>query len=270
MSLRIQNNVEAFQAHRRLSDSANKMAKSMERLSSGYRINRGGDDAAGLGISERMRAQARGLGQAQRNIQDGISLVQTAEGNLNEVHSMLQRVRELAVQYKNGSLSTSDRTAIQSEVNQLASEIERIGGQSEFNGIKLMNSVSTITFQVGSNDTDQISVSTIVLTGTSGVGASYFSLSATGTQDIAEIDTAINNVSAFRATLGAVQNRLENSLNAAGAYQENLVAAESRIRDVDMAAEMVSYTKYSILAQAGQSMLAQANQSPSQVLSLLR
>jgi flagellin len=270
MSLRIQNNVEAFQAHRRLLDSSNKMAKSMERLSSGFRINRGGDDAAGLGISERMRAQARGLGQAQRNIQDGISMMQTAEGNLNEVHSMLQRVRELAVQYKNGSLSASDRTAIQSEVNQLASEIERIGGQSEFNSIKLLNSASTVTFQVGANDSDQIGVGLIQLTGTNGVGTSFFTLSTTGTSDLQEIDTAINNVSAFRATLGAVQNRLENSLNSAGAYQENLVAAESRIRDVDMAQEMVNYTKYSILAQAGQSMLAQANQSPQSVLQLLR
>ena len=270
MALRIQNNVEAFGAHRRLVDSSTRMAKSMERLSSGFRINRGGDDAAGLGISERMRAQSRGLAQAQRNIQDGISLVQTAEGNLNEVHAMLQRVRELAVQYKNGSLSATDRTAIQNEVNQLASEIERIGGQAEFNGIKLMNAASTVTFQVGSNDTDQISVALVQLTGASGVGTSYFQLTTTGTTDLSEIDTAINNVSSFRATLGGVQNRLEHSLQAAGAYQENLVAAESRIRDVDMAAEMVTYTKYSILAQAGQAMLAQANQSPAQVLSLLQ
>src|SRR3712207_90329 len=169
MSLRIQNNVNAFQAHRRLVDSSAKMAKSMERLSSGYRINRGGDDAAGLGISERMRAQSRGLGQAQRNIQDGISLVNTAEGNLNEVHAMLQRIRELAVQFKSGALSTNDRTAIQSEVNQLASEIERIGGQSQFNSIKLLDNTATVSFQVGSNDTDVINVSMLQLTGTSGV-----------------------------------------------------------------------------------------------------
>jgi flagellin len=246
------------------------MAKSMERLSSGYRINRGGDDAAGLGISERMRAQSRGLGQAQRNIQDGISMVQTTEGNLDEVHSMLQRVRELAVQFKSGSLSATDRAAITAEVSQLASEIERIGAQSEFNGIKLLNAASTVTFQVGANDTDTITVGLVQLTGNSGVGVSYFTLATTGTQDISEIDTAINNVSSFRATLGAVQNRLEHSLAAAGTYQENLVAAESRIRDVDMAAEMVNYTKYSILAQAGQSMLAQANQSPQSVLQLLR
>ena len=272
MSLRIQNNVNAFQAHRRLVDSSDKMAKSMERLSSGYRINRGGDDAAGLGISERMRAQARGLGQAQRNIQDGLSLVNTAEGNLSEVHAMLQRVRELAVQYKSGSLSSNDRTAIQSEVNQLASEIERIGGQSQFNSIKLLDNTATVSFQVGANDTDVIKVNMLQLTSTNGVGTNYAQLSTTalGVSDLEEIDTAINNVATFRATLGAVSNRLEHSLQAAGAYQENLVAAESRIRDVDMAQEMVQYTKYSILAQAGQAMLAQANQAPQSVLQLLQ
>jgi flagellin len=268
MSLRIQNNVNAFQAHRRLVDSSANMSKSMERLSSGFRINRGGDDAAGLGISERMRAQSRGLGQAQRNIQDGISMVQTAEGNLNEVHAMLQRVRELAVQFKSGTLSASDRAAITAEVQQLASEVERIGTQSEFNGIKLLNASAAVTFQVGANDTDQIGVTMQSLG--SLVGAAYWSLTATGTQDISEIDAAINSVSTFRGTLGAVQNRLDHSLQAAGAYQENLVAAESRIRDVDMAQEMVRYTKFSILAQAGQSMLAQANQAPQQVLSLLQ
>ena len=249
MSLRIQNNVNAFQAHRRLVDSSTKMAKSMERLASGYRINRGGDDAAGLGISERMRAQSRGLGQAQRNIQDGISLVQTAEGNLNEVHAMLQRVRELAVQYKNGSLSSTDREAIQSEVTQLANEISRIGGSAQFNGIRLLDNGDTVSFQVGSQDGDSIAVSMMSLG--SSVGASYATLSLTDAEDIKQIDDAINAVSAQRATLGGIQNRLEHSLQAAGAYQENLIAAESRIRDVDMAAEMVQYTKYSILAQAG-------------------
>ncbi len=268
MALRIQNNVEAFGAHRRLVDSSTKMAKSMERLSSGYRINRGGDDAAGLGISERMRAQSRGLGQAQRNIQDGISLVQTAEGNLNEVHAMLQRVRELAVQYRNGSLSTTDRTAIQGEVTQLANEIERIGSSAQFNGIKLLETGNTVSFQVGSQDGDTIAVAMISLGGA--VGPSYATLSLTDAADITQIDDAINAVSAQRATLGGIQNRLEHSLSSAGAYQENLVAAESRIRDVDMASEMVQYTKYSILSQAGQAMLAQANQAPSSVLSLLQ
>jgi flagellin len=268
MALRIQNNVEAFGAHRRLLESSTRMAKSMERLSSGFRINRGGDDAAGLGISERMRAQARGLGQAQRNIQDGISLVQTAEGNLNEVHAMLQRVRELAVQYKNGALSTTDRTAIQNEVTQLANEVERLGSTAQFNGIKLLDNTNTVSFQVGAQDSDTIAVAMVSLGAQ--VGASYSTLSATGTQDITEIDNAINAVSAQRAVLGGIQNRLEHSLSAAGAYQENLVAAESRIRDVDMAAEMVEYTKYSILAQAGQAMLAQANQAPAQVMALLQ
>ena len=269
MALRIQNNVEAFGAHRRLVESSTKMAKSMERLSSGFRINRGGDDAAGLGISERMRAQSRGLAQAQRNIQDGISLVQTAEGNLNEVHAMLQRVRELAVQYRNGSLSTTDRTAIQGEVTQLANEIERIGTSAQFNGIKLLSSsTQTVSFQVGAQDGDVIAVSMISI-GES-VGASYSTLSLTDAADITQIDNAINAISAQRATLGGIQNRLEHSLSAAGTYQENLVAAESRIRDVDMASEMVEYTKYSILSQAGQAMLAQANQAPASVLQLLQ
>ena len=267
MSLRIQNNVNAFQAHRRLVDSSAKMAKSMERLSSGYRINRGGDDAAGLGISERMRAQSRGLGQAQRNTQDGLSLVNTAEGNLNEVHAMLQRIRELAVQYKNGSLSTTDRDAIQAEVSQLASEIGRIGAQSQFNGINLLNSTATVTFQVGANDTDTITFQLLDLDAT--LGTTYVTLTTANASDIGEIDNAINQVAGFRARLGAVSNRLEHSLQAAGAYQENLIAAESRIRDVDMAQEMVTYTKFSILAQAGQSMLAQANSAPQSVLQLL-
>src|ERR687884_353142 len=152
MSLRIQNNVEAFNAHRNLSATEGGLARSMERLSSGYRINRAADDAAGLAISERLRGQVNGLGQASRNAQDAVSLVQTAEGSLDEVHAMLQRVRELAVQYKNGTLSTEDRTAIQSEVNQLASEIERIGSSVEFNGIKLLNASNTVSFQVGAKD----------------------------------------------------------------------------------------------------------------------
>src|ERR687886_523952 len=153
MSLRIQNNVEAFNAHRNLSGTEKGLARSMERLSSGYRINRAADDAAGLAISERLRGQINGLDQSQRNAQDAVSLVQTAEGSLTEVHAMLQRVRELAVQYKNGSLSANDRTAIQSEVNQLASEIERIGSAAEFNGIKLLTTANnTITFQVGAED----------------------------------------------------------------------------------------------------------------------
>jgi flagellin len=268
MSLRINSNVEAFNAHRQLVGTSARVAKSMERLSSGLRINRAADDAAGLAISERLRAQSTGLGQAQRNTQDAVSLVQTAEGALNEVHSMLQRIRELAVEYKNGSLSSNDQVAIQSEVNQLASEIERIGTSSDFNGIKLLNSASTISFQVGANDGEVIAVATISLG--SAVTANYNALTTTGTTDISEIDAAISAVSTQRATFGAVQNRLEHTLNNLATYQENLIASESRIRDVDMASEMVEFTKQQILQQAGTSMLAQANQSPQSVLSLLR
>src|SRR5690242_20465093 len=156
MSLRIQTNIAAFDAERNLSATSNRMQKSMARLSSGYRINTAADDAAGLAISEKLRAQIGGLNQAGRNVSDAVSLVQTAEGQLNEVHSMLQRVRELAVQYRNGTLSTTDRTAIQSEINQLASEIERIGTSAQFNGIPLLNGQVTVTFQVGANDGEDI------------------------------------------------------------------------------------------------------------------
>jgi flagellin len=268
MSLRIQNNVEAFNAHRNLSATEDRLATSMERLSSGYRINRAADDAAGLAISERLRGQIGGLDQAQRNAQDAVSLVQTAEGSLTEVHSMLQRIRDLAVQYKNGSLSANDRTAIQSEVNQLASEIERIGSTAQFNGINLLNAAQTVSFQVGSQDGQAITVSLVSLG--SSVGTSYYQLSAAGTSDIAEIDTAIDVVSSQRSTFGAVENRLGYTLENAAIYEENLTASESRIRDVDMASEMVNFTKLQILQQAGTSMLAQANTSSQGVLTLLR
>ena len=265
MSLRINNNVEAFNAHRQLVATSDRASKSMERLSSGYRINRAADDAAGLAISEKLRGQIRGLSQAQRNAQDGVSLVQTAEGSLNEVHSMLQRVRELAVQYSNGTLSTSDKAAITAEAAQLQSEIERIGTTTNFNGIKLLDgSASTVSFQVGANDNDQITVTTESLGGKVG----SIDVSATGA--ISAIDAAIQNVSTLRSTFGAVQNRLEHTLNNISTYQENLTASESRIRDVDMASEMVEFSKDQILQQAGTSMLAQANQAPQAVLSLLR
>jgi flagellin len=268
MSLRIQNNIAAFDAERNLNATSNRLQQSMARLSSGYRINTAADDAAGLAISEKLRAQIGGLAQANSNAQDGISLVQTAEGSLNEVHSMLQRVRDLAVQYKNGTLSTDDRNAIQSEVNQLGSEIQRIGNSAAFNGISLLAASAAITFQIGANDGDSITVSTISLG--AAVGSSVFSLSASGTTDISEIDAAINAVSAQRATFGAVQNRLEHTINNLSTYQENLTASESQIRDVDMASEMVEFTKDQILQQAGTSMLSQANQLPNSVLSLLR
>ncbi len=268
MSLRINTNVEAFNAHRQLSGTSEKLGKAMERLSSGYRINRAADDAAGLAITEKLRGQIGGLEQAQRNAQDAISLVQTAEGNLQEVHSMLQRVRELAVQYKNGALSNQDRSAIQSEVNMLASEVERIGASAQFNGIKLLSTAANITFQVGAADGEVITVSTISLG--QGVPAAAFQLSANGPTDIGEIDAAIDAISAQRAQFGAVQNRLEHTLSNLAVYNENLMASESRIRDVDMAAEMVNFTKLQILQQSGTAMLAQANQTPQSVLQLLK
>ncbi|WP_205696146.1 flagellin [Conexibacter sp. SYSU D00693] len=265
MSLRINNNIEAFSAHRSLAKSTAALTKSMEKLSTGSRINRAGDDAAGLGISEKMRGQINGLAQAQRNAQDGISLVQTAEGNLDEVHSMLQRVRELAVQYKNGTTGAGT-AAIQSEVNQLVSEIDRIATSANFNGVNLLSAAGTVTFQVGANDSDTITVGTVNLSTT--IGTAYSTLSSATI--LADVDTAINAVSNTRASFGAVQNRLEHALGATATYHENLVSAESRIRDVDMAQEMVTMTKNQILTQAGQAMLAQANQAPQSVLSLLR
>ena len=278
MGLRIQNNVEAFNAHRQLTGTAAKAAKAMEKLSSGYRVNRAADDAAGLAISEKMRAQIGGLAQAQRNAQDAVSLVQTGEGALNEVHSMLQRVRDLKVQYSSGVLSDEDKRAIAAEVQQLGKEVSDIAGKTEFNGLKLLDGQS-FTFTVGANSADTVAIATVALSGTAGVKdladiGSASSLdnasAALNSLDVDEIDTMIKNVSTARSTFGAVQNRLEHRLNNLATYQENLVASESRIRDVDMASEMVNFTKLQILQQAGTSMLAQANQAPQGVLSLLR
>ena len=284
MGLRIQNNVEAFNAHRQLTGTAAKAAKAMEKLSSGYRVNRAADDAAGLAISEKMRGQIGGLAQAQRNAQDAVSLVQTGEGALNEVHSMLQRIRDLKVQYSNGTLETSDKQAISAEVQQLGKEISDITTKTEFNGIKLLTA-GTVDFQVGAESADTITLTktdmaaaigtagTGGLSGITDIGAAT-SVAAADTAfsalTIDTIDEAIKNVSNARAAFGAVQNRLEHRLNNLATYQENLVASESRIRDVDMASEMVNFTKLGILQQAGTSMLAQANQAPQSVLSLLR
>ena len=262
MGLRIQNNVEAFNAHRQLTGTASKAAKAMEKLSSGYRINKAADDAAGLAISEKMRAQISGLAQSQRNAQDGVSLVQTAEGSLSEVHSMLNRLRELKVQYDNGTLSTDDKTAISNEATALTNEITAIGTETKFNGSALLTG-STFDFVVGAEGEK---ISTTAVTLSTDVGT----IDITASGGLATIDTAIKNVSTIRGDLGAAQNRLEHRLNNLATYQENLVASESRIRDVDMAAEMVNFTKLQILQQAGTSMLAQANQAPQSVLSLLR
>jgi flagellin len=281
MGLRIQNNIEAFNAHRNLTTTANAAAKSMERLSSGYRINRAADDAAGLAISEKMRGQIGGLDQAQRNAQDGVSLVQTGEGALNEVHSMLQRVRELKVQHDNQTLNDSDKAAIVGEVVALQSEIKDIQKNTSFNGIKLLDGTGgnsgTVTLQVGANSGETIDVKATNILSGAGMGAISAMTSASGSAagtfgalKIDDIDKAIGEVSDRRAAFGAVQNRLEHRLNNLATYQENLTASESRVRDVDMAKEMVNFSKYQILQQAGTSMLAQANQSPQGVLSLLR
>lgn len=267
MSLRINTNVEAFNAHRNLSGTSDKIAKSMERLSSGLRINRASDDAAGLAISEKMRGQIGGLDQAKRNAQDGISLVQTAEGSLTEVHSILQRVRSLAVQYQNGTVGTDDKAAIDAEVSQLATELGAIGTRSDFNGTKLLNASATVTFQVGANDSETTTVSLVSLGSKLGSVAGATTLSG---MTLSSIDAAIKSVSQTRADFGAVQNRLEHTLNSLSVTQENMTASESRIRDVDMAQEMVSLTKNQVLSQAGTAILSQANQASQGVLSLLR
>ena len=286
MGLRIQNNVEAFNAHRQLTGTASKAAKAMEKLASGYRVNRAADDAAGLAISEKMRGQIGGLAQAQRNAQDAVSLVQTGEGALNEVHSMLQRVRDLKVQYSNGTLETADKQAISAEVQQLGKEISDITTKTEFNGIKLLTA-GTVAFQVGAESADTITLTKTEMSGAIGsagtggldeimdIGAATSvaaadTLFGSASMSLDVIDEAIKNVSNARSTFGAIQNRLEHRLNNLSTYQENLVASESRIRDVDMAQEMVNFTKLGILQQAGTSMLAQANQAPQNVLSLLR
>jgi flagellin len=274
MGLRIQNNVEAFNAHRNLTQVSSKASKAMEKLSSGYRINRAADDAAGLAISEKMRAQIGGIDQSQRNAQDGISLVQTAEGSLSEVTSMLQRVRDLKVQFSNGTLSQDDKDAIATEMGQLATEIKDISTQTKFNGISLLDGTG-VTFQVGAATGESITTTGFNLSGATGASAVVNVSGATASAAVSsltldQIDNAIKVVSTARAGFGAIQNRLEHRLNNLATYQENLVASESRIRDVDMAAEMVNFTKLQILQQAGTSMLAQANQAPQGVLSLLR
>ncbi len=270
MSLRINTNVEAFNAHRQLQRTQGDMSKAIEKLSSGLRINRAADDAAGLAISEKLRAQVRGLAQATRNAQDGVSLVQTAEGALNEIHSIVQRVRELAVQFANGTLSAADKAAITVEVSQLSAEIGRIASSTTFNNIPLLQGPGTITFQVGANSGESISISAVRLLdgATPIIDAGIFNWAPDVAID--RVNAALSSVADARASLGAVQNRLEHSINNLGVYQENLAASESRIRDVDMASEMVNMTRLQILSQSGTSMLAQANQAPNSVLSLIQ
>ncbi|KGX93954.1 flagellin [Pontibacillus halophilus JSM 076056 = DSM 19796] len=335
--MRINHNIAALNTHNQLNQANNANSKSMEKLSSGLRINRAGDDAAGLAISEKMRGQIRGLEQAERNAQDGISMIQTAEGAMNETHSILQRMRELAVQSSNDTNTTEDRAELQKEVDQLASEITRIGDNTEFNTKNLLDGSFTGKFQIGANEGQNLELSvndmrsdalqvgkaytsdnaagtlvgqdgsTVIATwksstdATSNIAGYYtgdgststaaeleleasaaladgnkgalgidISSQASADKAVTTINTAIETVSAERSKLGANQNRLEHTINNLSTSSENLTAAESRIRDVDMAAEIMNQTKQSILSQASQSMLAKANQNPQNVLQLLR
>ncbi len=274
----IQHNMTSANTNRQLGITTGNLAKSSEKLSSGYRINRAGDDAAGLSISEKMRGQIRGLDQASQNAQDGISMIQTAEGALNEVHSIIQRVRELTVQAANDTNVSVDRGAISKEITQLASEIDRIGGSTEFNTQKLLTSNKDYKFQVGANSGQnnitvamkEVTSTVLGINGVSGVISGSSASSDDITAEIEKVNTALETVSGWRSDLGSVQNRLEHTIANADNTSENLQASESRIRDVNMAKEMVKYSKDNILQQAAQSMLAQANQSTQGVLSLLR
>ncbi|MNB76730.1 Flagellin [compost metagenome] len=270
MGMFINTNVGAINANRNLSFNNTQMSKTMEKLSSGYRINRAADDAAGLAISEKMIYQVNGLNQAQRNAQDGISLLQTAEGDLTEVHSMLQRMNTLANQSANGTYQDEDRANLQKEVNQLVKEIDRITGNSNFNGVSLLKSASTVNFQIGVTSGESLTVS-LSSNKASALGISGLSISTASKAGsaLALIKSAISKVSTNRANLGAYQNRLEHTINSLGVTSENLSAANSRIKDADMATEMTSFTKNQILVQAGTAMLAQANSAPQAVLKLL-
>lgn len=269
----INHNLNAMNAHRQMGINLGSTAKATEKLSSGLRINRAGDDAAGLAISEKMRGQIRGLDQASRNAQDGISLIQTAEGALNETHSILQRMRELAVQSTNDTNVSVDRENLQKEIGELQNEINRIASQTQFNTKNLLTgSASGMVFQIGANK-DQIMTLTIGAMDTSTLGVKSIDISKSAKSISSMIDTineAINTVSSERAKLGANQNRLEHTIANLDNSSENLQAAESRVRDVDMAKEMMNFSKSNILQQAAQAMLAQANNAPQGVLQLLR
>lgn len=269
----VQHNMTAMNSNRQLGITTSAQAKSSEKLSSGYRINRAGDDAAGLTISEKMRSQVRGLNKASSNAQDGVSLIQVAEGALAETHSILQRMNELATQAANDTNTTLDRNAIKKELDQLSSEITRIQSTTQFNTMNLLDGKFTgKQLQVGSLSGQKITISISNMSASSlkvqssNLVVSTFSKAGKAME---RIQKAINSVSEMRSTLGALQNRLEHTIANLDNISENTQAAESRLRDTDMAEEMVEYSKNNILAQAGQSMLAQANQSTQGVLSLL-
>ena len=284
--MRIQHNITALNSYNKLNTNNSNVAKNLEKLSSGYKINRAGDDAAGLAISEKMRAQITGLETASKNAEDAVSLVQTAEGALTEVHSMLNRMVALATQSANGTYNSTNRGSMNEEVDQLKSEIDRILSTTNFNGMYLFRQENTITFQVSETGIDnaQIGIDMTVMNTASlkiaDVHISNASPSGQGTADadaqnnareqIDVINQAIDQVSKLRGTFGAMQNRLEHTINNLAVSTENITASESRIRDVDMAKEMMAYTKNNILVQSAQAMLAQANQVPQSVLQLLQ
>ncbi len=268
----VQHNLTAMNSNRMLGITTGQQAKSAEKLSSGYKINRAGDDAAGLSISEKMRSQIRGLNKASKNAQDGVSLIQTAEGALNEAHSILQRMNELAVQAANDTNTSADRDALQKEIDALTSEIDRIASTTQFNTKNLLNGSFTsknlqvgalsgqaITITIGTMDAEALSIQSLDVSSFGKAGSA-----------MTKVQAAISRVSQQRSALGAIQNRLEHTIANLDNISENTQAAESRIRDTDMAAEMVEYSKNNILAQAGQSMLAQANQATQGVLALLQ
>lgn len=268
----VQHNMQAMNTNRQLGITTSAQAKSTEKLSSGYKVNRAADDAAGLSISEKMRSQIRGLNKASSNAQDGISMVQTAEGALNETHSILQRMNELATQAANDSNTSIDRNAIQAEIDQLTEEIDRIQSTTQFNTMNLLDgSFTGKKLQVGALAGQSIGISIGNMDASSlGIGSLAVSSFDTAGSAMTKIQSAIDKVSTQRSALGAVQNRLEHTIANLDTTSENTQSAESRIRDTDMAAEMVTYSKNNILAQAGQSMLAQANQSTQGALSLLQ
>ena len=284
--MRIQHNITALNSYNKLSTNNSAVAKNLEKLSSGYKINRAGDDAAGLAISEKMRAQITGLETASKNAEDAVSLVQTAEGALTEVHSMLNRMVALATQSANGTYNSTNRGSMNEEVDQLKSEIDRILSTTNFNGMYLFTQGNTITFQVSETGIGnaQIGIQMSVMNTTSlNIASIHISnqnpssqagADAAGQtnarQTISVINAAIDKVSKLRGTFGAMQNRLEHTINNLAVSTENITASESRIRDVDMAKEMMAYTKNNILVQSAQAMLAQANQVPQSVLQLLQ
>ena len=267
----IQHNIAANNAYRNLSMNSTSTQKNLEKLSSGYRINRSADDAAGLAISEQMRSKINGLNQATANAQDAVGLIQTAEGALTETHSMLQRMVTLATQSANGTYNSTARESIQKEVTALDAEIKRIAEKTDYNGINPLKAAASGIMQVGPTSSEVLTISYMAMDSTAlSINSLKVNTVSLANSAITKINKAINTVSGYRADLGAAQNRLEHTINNLKVTSENMTAAESRIRDTDMAKEIAAFTKNNILNQAAQSMLAQANQTPQGVLQLLR